>query len=80
MGVEIIEKITEEFVREHLPIYDEKNYVGKITSSVYSPRLQKNIGLAIIDKKNKDSKNLKLKYKNKSIKIKISKLPFLRNK
>lgn len=80
VGVEIIEKITEEFVREHLPIYDEKNYVGKITSSVYSPRLQKNIGLAIIDKKNKDSKNLKLKYKNKSIKIKISKLPFLRNK
>jgi len=80
VGVEIAEKTTDEFVRDHLPIYDEKNCVGKITSSVYSPRLEKNIGLAIMDKKNRDSKNLKLKYNNRSIKIKISKLPFLRNK
>ena len=80
VGVEIAEKTTDEFVRDHLPIYDEKNCAGKITSSVYSPRLEKNIGLAIMDKKNRDSKNLKLKYNNRSIKIKISKLPFLRNK
>ena len=80
VGVEIMEKTSDEFIRDHLPIYDEKNVVGKITSSVYSPRLKKNIGLAIINKENINSNNLRLEYSGKSIEIKISQLPFLRNK
>ena len=80
VGVEIMEKTSDEFIRDHLPIYDDDKIVGKITSNVYSPRLNKNIGLAILDKKNKDSKNLKIEYNNRSIEITISKLPFLRNK
>ena len=80
VGVEIMEKTSDEFIRDHLPVYDDKKIIGKITSSVYSPRLKKNIGLAILDKKNKNSKNLKLEYNNRSIEIKVSKLPFLRNK
>ena len=80
VGVEIVEKTSDDFVRDHLPIYKNKKIIGKITSSVYSPRLKKNIGLAIINKDNKDSKDLKLEYNGKNIKINITKLPFLRNK
>ena len=80
VGVEIMEKTSDEFIRDHLPVYDDKKIIGKITSSIYSPRLKKNIGLAILDNKKKNSKNLKLGYNNRSIRIKVSKLPFLRNK
>ena len=80
VGVEILEKTSDEFVRDHLPIYDDKEIVGKITSSVFSPRLKKNIGIAILNSASKESNNLKLKYNNKKIEIKIAKLPFLRNK
>ncbi len=81
VGVEIMEKTSDEFIGNHLPVYDNKKIVGKITSSVYSPRLKKNIGLALLDR-NRDlnSTNLYLVYNNRSIEIKISKLPFLRNK
>ena len=81
VGVEIMEKISNEFIRDHLPIYDNKKIVGKITSSVFSPRLDKYIGLALIDKKiDINVKNLYLDYQNKSIEIQIAELPFLRNK
>ena len=81
VGVEIMEKISNEFIRDHLPIYDNKKIVGKITSSVFSPRLDKYIGLALIDKKiDINEKNLYLDYQNKSIEIQIAELPFLRNK
>ena len=62
--------------------FDRRNkIVGKITSNVFSPRLKKNIGLALLDR-NRDlnSTNLYLVYNDRSIEIKISKLPFLRNK
>ena len=76
-----MEKTSDEFISDHIPVYDNNKIVGKITSSVYSPRLKKNIGLALLDR-NRDlnSTNLKLVYNNSSIKIKISKLPFLRRK
>ena len=80
VGVEILEKTSDEFVRDHLPIFDGSEIIGKITSSVYSPRLNKNIGLAIINSSSKNSNDLKLEFNSRSIKIKVSKLPFLRNK
>ena len=81
VGVEIFEKTSDDFVRDHLPVFNNDNkIIGKITSSVYSPRLKKNIGLAIIDKNYKSSNNLKLEYKEKNIPLKITQLPFLRNK
>ena len=81
VGVEIMGKTSDEFISDHLPVYDNNKIVGKITSSVYSPRLKKNIGLALLDR-NRDlnSTNLYLVYNNRSIEIKISKLPFIRNK
>ncbi len=80
VGVEIMEKISDVFIRDHLPVYDEEKIIGKITSSAYSPRLKKNIGLAILDKKRNNSKNLKIEYNNRNIEIKVSTLPFLSNK
>ena len=80
VGIEIMEKISDAFIRDHLPVYDEEKIIGKITSSAYSPRLKKNIGLAILDKKRNNSKNLKIEYNNRSIEIKVSTLPFLSNK
>ena len=80
VGIEIVEKTSDDFIGDHLPIFYNNQIVGKITSSVYSPRLKKNIGLAILETKYKETKNLILEYNNKAIAIKISKLPFLRNK
>ena len=75
-----MKKTSDKFIRDHIPVYENNTIVGKITSSVYSPRLKKNIGLAIINKKNKNSKNLKIEFNNQSIKVEIAELPFLRNK
>ena len=80
VGVEIIEKISNDFIRDHFPIIDDQKIVGKITSSCYSPRLKKNIGLAILESKYKNSKNLKLNYNEKCVGLKVSQLPFIRNK
>ena len=80
VGVEIMKKTSDKFIRDHIPVYENNIIVGKITSSVYSPRLKKNIGLAIINKKNKNSQNLKIEFNNQSIKVEIADLPFLRNK
>tara|TARA_Y100001960_G_C13987774_1_gene500701 strand:- start:50 stop:508 length:459 start_codon:yes stop_codon:yes gene_type:complete len=80
VGVEILEKFSDEFIRDHILIYNNEEIVGKITSSVFSPRLNKNIGLAILNIKCKESNILKINYKNKKIDIKVTKLPFLRDK
>jgi aminomethyltransferase len=69
------------FVPDDLPIYADKKKIGKITSSIYSPRLNKNIGLAMLDTKiNEDLKKITLKFNNKISEVQICSLPFLRNK
>ena len=73
-------KPSDEFVRDHLPVYDGTKIIGKITSSIYSPRLKKNIGLAILNNDSINSNNLRLEYDGNSIDVKIAQLPFLRNK
>ena len=55
--------------------------VGNITSSVYSPRLKKNIGLALINKRNEEIIEGYTVYMNGiTAKVKICNLPFLKNK
>ena len=62
-------------------MYINNKPIGKITSSVYSPRLKKNIGLALINRNKKNQiENYQLKVNNNFIPVKICKLPFLRNK
>ncbi len=36
---------------EHWPLYSKERQIGSVSSAVYSPRLKKNIALAIVDKK-----------------------------
>ena len=58
-----------------------KQEIGKVTSSVYSPRLKKNIGLALINRrKNHLNEGYSAKIKNNMFEVNICKLPFLRNK
>ena len=62
-------------------MYINGSSIGKITSSVYSPRLKKNIGLALIERRKKDiTEGYSIKVNNKLLDVKICKLPFLRNK
>ena len=62
-------------------IYSNNEKIGKITSSVYSPRLKKNIGLAIIKKRKASApENYKVNIKGNQLEVKICTLPFLRNK
>jgi len=81
VGVEIMGERFDYFVPDDLPIYADKKKIGKITSSIYSPRLNKNIGLAMLDTKiNEDLKKITLKFNNKISEVQICSLPFLRNK
>jgi len=81
VGIEILGEPFKDYVGDHLPMYLDNKPIGKITSSVFSPRLNKNIGLALIERR-KDNNNddYLLKINDKSLNIKICELPFLRNK
>ena len=81
VGVEIMEKTSDEFINDHFPVYDNNKIIGKITSSVFSPRLKKNIGLALINKRNEPiTEGYKVNINSNITEVKISKLPFLGNK
>ena len=81
VGIEILTEPFTSFVADHLMVCFNKEHVGKITSSVYSPRLKKNIGFALINKRNRNIVDgYEAKINNDFLKLKICKLPFLRNK
>ena len=81
VGVEIFSDPFIDYVPDNLLIYLNKEQVAKITSSVYSPRLKKNIGLGLIKKRKRIiEEDFEVKIDNNYFKINICKLPFLRNK
>ena len=81
VGIEILAEPFTNFVADHLMVCFNKEQVGKITSSVYSPRLKKNIGLALINRRNRNIVDgYEAKINNNFLKLMICKLPFLRNK
>ena len=81
VGIEIIGEPFIEYVADHLLMFKKEEHVGKITSSVYSPRLKKNIGLALINRRKKDiTEGYTIKKNGNLLGVKICKLPFLRNK
>jgi aminomethyltransferase len=58
-------------------IYKNQQYVGQVTSAVYSPRLQKNIALAIVDIEYSDiDTSLKIKIDDEMVDAIITKKPF----
>ena len=70
-----------DFIADHLILQLNNELIGKITSSVYSPRLKKNIGLALIDRKRENiNEGYSVIINGNVVKVKICKLPFLRNK
>ena len=81
IGIEIISEPFNEFVADHLILKFNDQEIGKITSSVYSPRLKKNIGLALIDRRSENiNEGYTVNINGSSAKVKICNLPFLRNK
>ncbi|MFL2712466.1 MAG: glycine cleavage T C-terminal barrel domain-containing protein [Gammaproteobacteria bacterium] len=58
-------------------IYKNQQYVGQVTSAVYSPRLEKNIALAIVDIEYSDiDTSLKIKIDDEMADAIITKKPF----
>ena len=58
-------------------IYKDGKNIGKVTSAVYSPRLKKNIALAMVEINNsKIGNNLKVIFDDKEINSKIIEKPF----
>ena len=58
-------------------IYKNGKKIGKVTSAVYSPRLKKNIALAIVDINNSENgNNLKVIINNEEINSKVIEKPF----
>ena len=81
VGVEILGEIFSDYVPDHLPVYIDEEIVGKTTSCVFSPQLNKTIGLALLNtKRNLKPKTITININDKVAEVKICKLPFLRNK
>ena len=81
IGIEIPGNFQDEFSSDYVPIYSDSDKVGRITSSVYSPRLKKNIALGIINKRSGSVKgSYFIKKNNSDFEINVCDLPFLRNK
>ena len=58
-------------------IYKNQQYVGQVTSAVYSPRLEKNIALAMVDIEYSNIDTLlKIKIDDELVDAKITKKPF----
>ena len=58
-------------------IYKNQQYVGQVTTAVYSPRLEKNIALAIVDIEYSDiDTSLKIKIDHEMVDAIITKKPF----
>ena len=81
IGIEIPVNSQDEYSLDYTPIYFDNEKIGKITSSVYSPRLKKNIALGIIKKRTESANgSYSIKKNNADIVINVCDLPFLRNK
>ena len=81
IGIEIPGNFQDEFSSDYIPIYFDNEKIGKITSSVYSPRLKKNIALGIIKKRTESvNGSYFIKKNNSEFEINVCDLPFLRNK
>ena len=58
-------------------IYKDSKKIGKVTSAVYSPRLKKNIALAIVEINNSEiGNNLKVIINDNEISSKVTEKPF----
>ena len=58
-------------------IFKNQQHIGQVTSAVYSPRLEQNIALAIVDIKYSDiNTSLKIKIDDKLVDAKITAKPF----
>ena len=81
VGIEILGEIFSDYIPDHLPVYIDEEIVGKTTSCVFSPQLNKTIGLALLNtKRNLKPKTITININDKVAEAKICKLPFLRNK
>ena len=59
------------------PVLHHKNQIGKVTSAVYSPRLKKNIALAMVDVNHSNiNTELKIEIDSKIINSKVIEKPF----
>ena len=58
------------------PIYKDGKKIGKVTSAVYSPRLKKNIALAMVEINHSDIGNTLKIISNREINSKIIEKPF----
>ena len=65
--------------RQDYPVYLNDEQIGKVSSGVYSPNLDKFIGMAYVDSKHvKVDSLIDISVRNKLHKAKIVKLPFLK--
>lgn len=65
-------------LREGYDVYDHGNKIGVLTSGTFSPTLNTGIGIALMDKKLKTGTEVNVLIRERPIKAKIVKLPFIK--
>lgn len=67
--------------RSHYEVYGDDKRIGYVTTGSFSPTLNKNIGLALIDVNySKENTEIEINIRNKNIKAKVVKKPFYTKK
>ena len=79
VGIELSSSKRIDYSPDHTPIIYKNKIVGKITSSVYSPRLKKNIALGLVEYSALEE-DCYIKTSAGTKNILFCDLPFLRNK
>jgi aminomethyltransferase len=78
VGIEMIDR---GIPRCHYPVYIDDEKIGEVTTGTQSPTLKRNIGLALIDAKYAElDRELIVEIRNKPLKAKVIKTPFLSKK
>ena len=65
--------------RKNYEVYDDEEKIGIVSSGTFSISLNKGIGMAFINSKSLNNKNINIKIRNKMYKAIVIKPPFIKN-
>lgn len=73
------EMVEKSIPRKNYEVYDDEEKIGVVSSGTFSISLNKGIGMAFINSKSLNNKNINIKIRNKMYKAIVIKPPFIKN-
>ena len=73
------EMVEKSIPRKNYEVYHDEEKIGIVSSGTFSSSLNKGIGMAFINSKSLNNKNINIKIRNKMYKARVVKPPFIKN-